>query len=129
VLAIAIAKRAKLTVIAGDIDPIAVRTAAANAKQNGVASLVVALEAAGVDHRTIAANAPYDLVVANILSGPLATLAPAIVRVAGRHSALILSGILNVQAQRVIAAYAAQGAVLRERIVRGDWTTLILEKR
>jgi ribosomal protein L11 methyltransferase len=128
VLAIAIAKRAKLPVIAGDIDPVAVRTAAANARQNGVGSLVTAVEAAGVDNRTTAENAPYDLVVANILSGPLATLAPSISRVSGRHATLILSGILNVQAQRVIAAYAAQGAILKERIVRGDWTTLILEK-
>jgi ribosomal protein L11 methyltransferase len=129
VLAIAIAKRLRLPVIAGDIDPVAVRTAGANARDNGVGRFVGTVEAAGVSHRLIAANAPYDLIVANILSGPLAMLAPAMTRLAGRGGTLILSGILNTQAVRVSTAYAAQGAVIRERLVRGDWTTLILEKR
>lgn len=129
VLAIALAKRLKVPVIAGDIDPVAVHTTAANARQNAVGGFVIAVEAAGVDHRLISDNAPYDLIVANILSEPLAALAPAIARVADHGAALILSGILNAQAQRVLSAYGAQGAALRERVVRGGWTTLILDKR
>jgi ribosomal protein L11 methyltransferase len=129
VLAIALAKRLHLPVIASDIDPVAVRTAAANAADNGVGKQIIAIEATGLDHRTIARNAPYDLIVANILAGPLQALAPAIGRAADRHATIILSGILNTQAARVIAAYARAGIVLRQRLVRREWTTLLMEKR
>jgi ribosomal protein L11 methyltransferase len=128
ILAIAIAKRLHVPVIAGDIDPVAVRTAARNARANGVGRYVIAVEAKGLDHRVIARNAPYDLIVANILAGPLQGLAPAIGRVAGRGAAIILSGILTTQAPRVTAAYHHQGMVLRRRLVRKEWTTLLLEK-
>jgi ribosomal protein L11 methyltransferase len=128
VLAIALAKRLHLPVVASDIDPVAVRTAAANARDNGVGKLVVALEAAGLDHRVIARHAPYDLIVANILAGPLQALAPAMRRAAEPGATIILSGILNTQAPRVLAAYARAGMVLRQRLVRKDWSTLMLER-
>lgn len=128
ILAIALAKRLRLPVLATDIDPIAVTTAAQNARHNGVGPLVHAVEAAGLDHRTIAANAPYDLIVANILAGPLQVLAPAMGRMAQRGAAIILSGILNEQAQRVAVAYQQQAMQLRHRIVKKEWTTLILER-
>jgi ribosomal protein L11 methyltransferase len=128
VLAIAIAKRAHLPVLASDIDPVAVRTAAVNARDNGVGGLVRTVVATGLAHNEIARRAPYDLIVANILAGPLAALAPALCRAAGRRAAIVLSGILTAQAPRVLAAYRAQGAVLKSRIVKAGWTTLILEK-
>jgi ribosomal protein L11 methyltransferase len=128
VLAIAIARRLRRKVIASDIDPIATRTAEENARDNGVGGLVHAVTAIGLAHRDIRANAPYDLIVANILAGPLCALAPDIRRVAEPGAAIILSGILTTQAQRVIAAYGAQRIRFRSRLVRGDWTTLLLEK-
>jgi ribosomal protein L11 methyltransferase len=128
VLAIALARRLRVPVVASDIDPVAVRTAAANARDNGVGNRVITVEAAGLAHRLIARHAPYDLIVANILAGPLQRLAPDIGRAAGRHATVILSGILNRQAARVIAAYAGAGMVLRQRLVRKEWTTLMLEK-
>ena len=129
VLAIALAKRLKTPVIASDIDPIAVTTTADNAAQNGVGKFVIALEATGLEHRTIAQGAPYDLIVANILAGPLTALAPAMGRVAMRGASIILSGILEHQAPGVISAYARQGMVLTQKLQRKDWTTLMLEKR
>ncbi len=128
VLAIALAKRTRLPVLATDIDPVAVSTAAANAVDNGVGRFVITLEATGLEHRQIAAMAPYDLVMANILAGPLVALAPSMRRVTERGSMLILSGILQHQAARVVAAYARQGMVLRQRLNRKDWATLILER-
>jgi len=128
VLAIAIAKRIHISVIASDIDPIAVETAAQNAKDNGVGRHILAVEAAGLEHRSIARHAPYDLIVANILAGPLQSLAPAVGRAAARSATIILSGILNEQAARVIAAYQRQSVVLRHRIIKKEWTTLMLEK-
>src|SRR4051794_38656720 len=93
VLAIALAKRTALTVIASDIDPISVTTTIDNAVHNGVGPLIVALEATGVDHPEIQQNAPYDLIVANILAGPLMALAPAMAAVAQPGATVILSGI------------------------------------
>jgi ribosomal protein L11 methyltransferase len=128
VLAIALAKRLHLPVIASDIDPVAVRTTADNARNNGVAKHIVAIEATGLDHRLIAGNAPYDLIVANILAGPLQHLAPGVGRIAQQGATIILSGILNTQAARVVAAYARQSVVLRQKIIKKEWTTLIMER-
>ncbi|WEK05457.1 MAG: 50S ribosomal protein L11 methyltransferase [Candidatus Devosia phytovorans] len=126
VLAIALAKRTNRTVIASDIDPISVTTTVDNAAQNGVGKHIVALEATGVTHPAIKQNAPYDLIVANILAGPLMALAPDIGRIADKGATVILSGILQHQARGVINAYARQGMILSQKLQRKDWTTLIL---
>jgi ribosomal protein L11 methyltransferase len=129
VLAIALAKRVGLKVLATDIDPIAVDTTRDNARDNDVADLIDALEATGLDHPAIVARAPYDLVVANILAGPLTEMAPGVGVVTRAGGIAILSGILNTQADGVIEAYANAGFTLRDHLKRKDWTTLVLEKR
>ncbi|MEQ1771029.1 MAG: 50S ribosomal protein L11 methyltransferase [Devosia sp.] len=128
VLAIALAKRTRLPVVASDIDPVATRTTIANAQDNNVSRLIVAVTAPGLEHRAIAQSAPYDLIVANILAAPLVEIAPAIARAAEHGATVILSGLLVKQAPGVTAAYARAGIVLRQRLERGDWATLILEK-
>jgi ribosomal protein L11 methyltransferase len=128
ILAIAVAKRTHLQVVASDIDPVATRTAADNARDNGVGHLIRALTARGLNHAGIMARGPYDLILANILAGPLAAMAPAIGRAAARHANIVLSGLLLSQAPRIINVYAAQGLVLRRKVTRGDWATLLLEK-
>ncbi len=128
VLAIALAKRLRRPVIASDIDPVSVDITKENAQLNGVANDIIAVEATGLENRLISDNSPYDLIVANILAGPLAQLAPAIGRAAMPGATIILSGILTHQAARVIAAYGQQGMILKERITRKEWATLILEK-
>ncbi len=128
VLAIALAKRTRLPVIASDIDPIAVKTTAQNARDNGVGRFVIAIEATGLEHRQITTGAPYDMIVANILAGPLVALAPAMRKAAEPGATVILSGILNHQAPRVVSAYARQGIVLRHKIIKKEWATLMLER-
>lgn len=128
VLAIAAAKRLHVPVLATDIDPIAVTTTAENAAENGVSKLIAPLEATGLDHIKITRGAPYDLILANILAGPLVDIAPGMARIAGRGATIILSGILLTQASRVISAYANQHMVLRQKIERKEWATLILER-
>jgi ribosomal protein L11 methyltransferase len=128
VLAIALAKRLRVPVIASDIDPVAVRTTVENARINNVGNFVVPIEAAGLEHRMIAGNAPYDFVVANILAGPLSELAPSIAKATQSGASVVLSGILERQARGVTAAYARQGMTLRQKIVRKEWATLILER-
>lgn len=129
VLAIALAKRTGKKVLATDIDPIAVTTTDDNAVDNGVPDLIDSLEATGLDHPGIAARAPYDLVVANILAGPLTELAPGMGVITMAGGTAVLSGILNTQADGVIAAYEKAGFILRDHLKRKDWTTLVLEKQ
>ena len=129
VLAIALAKRTRQPVIASDIDPISVVATAENAAENGVGKLIIAVEATGLNHPTIAQNGPYDLIVANILAGPLMALAPSVGKAAQKGATIILSGILQHQARGVINAYARQGMTLTQKLQRKDWTTLMLEMK
>jgi ribosomal protein L11 methyltransferase len=76
----------------------------------------------------IAARAPFDLVFANILAAPLKRLAGPMARHLAPRATVILSGLLPPQANGVIAAYAAQGLVLRRRLDLDGWTSLLLAR-
>ena len=129
VLAIALAKRQRrAAVLATDIDPVAVAVAKTNVRLNEVAGSVACLTAPGMTHGVIAGRAPYDLVVANILAGPLMRLAPAIARATAPGGEIILSGILDRQRRRVIAAFVAQGLACRRTLHREGWSTILLAK-
>ncbi len=128
VLAMAAAKIWPEEVIASDIDPIAVETARANVTGNDLAGRVICVEAAGFDAPELAARAPYDLIFANILKGPLLMLAPEMSQNTASGGHVILSGILHEQADEVIAAYEAVGYCLTSRDEHGDWTTLVLQR-
>jgi ribosomal protein L11 methyltransferase len=94
VLAIALAKALRRPVLASDIDPVAVRVARDNAMLNRVGNLVRTVLANGVAGPEIRGRAPYDLIVANILAGPLMQLAPAVSRIVAPGGHLVLSGLL-----------------------------------
>jgi ribosomal protein L11 methyltransferase len=128
VLAVAIAKRAHARVLASDIDPVAVAVARENVRLNGVAREVRTLVATGLNHTAIEARAPYDLIVANILAGPLVALAPAIRRHLAPGGVVILSGLLREQQRRVAAAYRAQGLRFVRAIPLGEWVTLVVRR-
>ncbi len=129
VLAMAAARVWDGDIIASDIDEVAVDVAEANLRANGMAGAVKCVEAAGFDHPDLNEHAPYDLIFANILKGPLVALSPEILanlRVGG-HA--ILSGILNEQADDVLTVYIQNGFNQVRRSEIGEWTTLILSKR
>ncbi|MEZ5812095.1 MAG: 50S ribosomal protein L11 methyltransferase [Rhizobiaceae bacterium] len=128
VLAIALAKAAPIPVLATDIDPVATRVAAANAQANGVAARITTVTATGLAHPVIAAAGPFDLIVANILAGPLMRLAPAMARNIAPDGTLILSGILVRQRRAVIAAYANQHFRHIRTISRGEWVAMQLRR-
>ncbi|MGR3322104.1 MAG: 50S ribosomal protein L11 methyltransferase [Pseudooceanicola sp.] len=128
VLAMAAARVWDVTPIAGDIDPVAVEVAEANLAANGMAGRVVCVEATGFDHPAIAGGAPYDIILANILKGPLIDLAPDTAAHLAPGGHVILSGLLNEQAEEVAAAYTACGLTLAHSEEIGDWTTLTLAK-
>ncbi len=126
VLAMAAARVWTGTILAGDIDRVAIEVAEANLRANGLHGRVRCVEAAGFDHPELAAAAPYDLIFANILKGPLVALAPDLTARLRPGGYAILSGILNEQADEVGAVYAECGTNPAGREQIGDWTTLIL---
>jgi ribosomal protein L11 methyltransferase len=119
---------------ASDIDPISIRVTAENAHVNGLplggsrGQLALAV-AEGLNSRLLAVNAPYDLIIANILAQPLIDLAPDVVAALKPGGTLILAGLLDTQAARVATAYRRQGLRLAGRIDNGDWPTLRMVKR
>jgi len=119
--------------IATDIDEIAIKVSEENAAINGVklghgpGELLLAV-ADGMDHPLIQARAPYDLLIANILAGPLIELAPAFAGSVAAGASVILAGLLDIQADAVIAAYEAEGMKLVER-GEGEWRVLALEAK
>jgi ribosomal protein L11 methyltransferase len=128
VLAIGIAKLAAIPVLATDIDPVAVEVARGNVRLNGAAGLVDAVAAAGFDHPAIRERQPFDLIVANILAGPLADLAPDMARHLAPGGSLILSGILERQGDGVLEAYSQQGFCHLGTLPKEGWITLHLKR-
>lgn len=115
-------------VLASDIDPVAVEVAEANVKANGLEGRVRCVEAAGFDAPALRAAAPYDLVFANILKGPLIALAPDMAKSIAPGGVAILSGILNTQADEVAGVYREAGFELLNRDELTDWTVLVLRR-
>jgi len=128
VLAMAAARATDATVIASDIDPVAVDVAEANMKANDMAGAVTCVAAAGFDEPALAQAAPFDLIFANILKGPLIMLAPDMAAHIKSAGHVILSGILNEQADEVIQVYTDSGFNLVNRDEISDWTTLTLQQ-
>ncbi len=126
VLAIAAAKLWKRRVLATDIDPVAVDVTRENARTNGVSPLISAAIAEGMTHPVIRANAPYDLILANILAGPLTQLALPLTALVAPGGVVVLSGLLRWQENMVLSFYRPQGLQLREALRQGPWTALVL---
>jgi ribosomal protein L11 methyltransferase len=127
VLAIGLAKMARIPVLATDIDPVATTVAAANVRLNQAGAYVETRTAPGFHHPVFAARAPFDLIVANILARPLMRLAPQMAKYTSPGGSLILSGILDRQRNAVIAAYCGQRFRHVRTLEREGWVTLHLK--
>jgi ribosomal protein L11 methyltransferase len=128
VLAIAAAKLWRQRVLASDIDPVAIDVARANARMNSEGPLVHVAVADGLTSPAIRAHRPYDLILANILAGPLQLLAPALSAALARGGSLVLSGLLRDQEQQVLSPYRAQGLIFRRALRKGPWSALVLAR-
>jgi ribosomal protein L11 methyltransferase len=126
VLAIAAAKALRRPIVATDIDPVAVGVARANARANGVASLIRFCVAPGLRH-PLAARGGFDLILANILARPLTRLAPALAAALARRGRLVLSGLLEADVPGILAAFRSENARLVSRGAIEGWVTLIFE--
>jgi len=119
---------------ASDIDAACISVILRNVALNavplgGAAGHLTMIEAAGMDHPLLQARAPYDLVIANILAGPLIELAPDFSEALVPGGNLVLAGLLTTQEPEVRAACRRAGLRLAARITRGDWSILWLRKR
>jgi ribosomal protein L11 methyltransferase len=121
-------------ITASDIDPVSVEVTENNAVANGIPlgtgqGEIALCAASGTDHALIRQRAPYDLVIANILAGPLIELASSLAEVTREGGSLILAGLLDTQADALLRAYRLQGFRLQHRHDTGDWPCLWLVKR
>jgi ribosomal protein L11 methyltransferase len=118
--------------IASDIDAVAIEVAQDNAAINrvplghGRGELLLAV-AAGMDSPLLAARAPFDLIVANILASPLIELADDFMKALAPGGTIILAGLLDSQADAVAHAYEERGLTVRDRGF-GEWPVLVCER-
>ena len=128
ILALAAAKLWKARVLAADNDKEAVRVARLNAAINGVEDLVAVVVSQGYGAAAIRRQAPFDLVLSNILARPLCRMAPSLARHLAPGGRAVLSGLLQSQEGDVLAAHQRQGLSLDFALHFGDWSVLVLRK-
>ena len=126
ILAIAAAKIFRARVVAADNDPVAVDVARENVARNGVAARVRCRISDG--YGAVRRAGPYDLILANILADPLCAMARDTARNLAPRGTVVLSGLLDRQAERVAAAHRRFGLRLRRTIGEGPWVTLVMAR-
>ena len=129
VLAMAAAQATPARVVASDIDPVAVEVAQANLVANKMQGRVACVESTGFDAELIKSAAPFDLIFANILKGPLMAMAAEMALYCRPKGYVILSGILCEQADAIVERYTAEGFDLDHRENLGEWSALTLRRR
>jgi ribosomal protein L11 methyltransferase len=115
-------------VLAVDNDPLAAAIARTNARLNGAGQRVHVIAATGFAHPRLRGPRGFDLVLANLLPGPLIELAPAMRRALCPGGIAVLCGLLDHQARELTATYRAAGFELAARSRRAGWTVLTLER-
>jgi len=132
ILAIAMAKLWRRPVLGGDNDAEAVEVAIENAGLNGVAELCRFVHAIGLRHDELRAKVPYDLVVANILAGPLMELSDTFSNAVRPGGHVLLSGLLLEQADDILDVYGRWGFDPVRHVDRETggavWRTLLLRR-
>jgi ribosomal protein L11 methyltransferase len=119
--------------IATDVDPVAIDVARENGAINrvklghGAGELLLGV-ADGMDSPLLTARAPFDLIIAIILAGPLIELAPDFAKALAPGATMVLAGLLDTQADAVAKAYAAEGLALVDGGV-GEWPVLVCQRR
>ena len=132
ILAIAMAKTWPVSVVAVDLDLEAVRVTALNARRNGVAQRIECICSRGYKSMRVKGGGPYDLIVANIFTRPLVAMAHDLSRNLRRKSRgggfVVLSGLLENDGRRVLAAHQPHGLRLWNWAVLDGWLTMVLRR-
>ena len=125
ILAIGAALLGAKHIVGVDNDQVSVETAKANAERNGVAAMCkfwVGAMPQAAPH----VGETFDIILANILADPLIEMAPTLRSLRASAGQVVLSGLLNDQADRVIAAYAAEGFTVEDHLCEDEWSALLL---
>jgi ribosomal protein L11 methyltransferase len=129
ILAIAAWKLWGVPVVATDIDPESVEVTLRHARMNYLPdSALNCFQADGFAAAKLQHKNHWDLVIANILAGPLKMLAEPMIAAACSGGYIMLSGMLDEQADEVLDVYCSKNCTKIERYRRGDWTSLLLRK-
>jgi ribosomal protein L11 methyltransferase len=112
-------------VMATDIDAKAIAVTQQNAAANDIEGIDL-IVADGARDAAIERRAPYGLIIANILAGPLISMAPEVAAIAAPGATIVLAGLLETQRAEVVAAFTACGCTLTAIDRRGDWTIVRL---
>jgi ribosomal protein L11 methyltransferase len=115
-------------VLVVDNDAVAVRVAKENIVKNRLRSCVDALVSEGFRDPRIAARAPYDVVIANILARPVRQMAGQVAASLAGGGYAVLSGFYARDIAFVLARYRLQGMAVEKTIIRNHWATLVLRK-
>ena len=129
ILAIAAAKLWKISPVASDIDPTAVRVAIENSRKNKVHRSVKCIASNGFESIKLKQMGPFDIIVANILSEPLRRLAKPMRAHSKPGATIILSGLLDQQSRQVLSAYRNLGFKLQSSYSLDGWSTLVLTRK
>lgn len=128
ILAVAATRLGARSVLAVEADASALSNARENLERNGVAD-AVGLVCAEVDAGYLAAHAgEFQVIAANVLSGVLVPLLPALARALGDGGRLILGGILESESAGVLEAAAAADLAPERELVEGEWWTCLLRR-
>ena len=131
ILAIGAYRLWKKPVLAVDNDPESVRVTQRHRSMNKIPAGEAGISAAcgdGYKTRKVKQLKPFDLVIANILAGPLIEMAPELEAVLKAKGYVILSGLLRDQEKAVLDAHKKLGLKKIARIVHEDWCALLLQK-
>ncbi len=128
ILAIGAAKLWPVPTIGVDIEDDAKILTLQHAESNNVGEYITAYVGDGYKTYAVQQIEHFDLIIQNILPGPLKDMAPDMYQYLDDSGYLILSGILHDQADDVIAVHDALGLKLREHIKIGEWTSLLYQR-
>ena len=117
-------------ILAVDNDPVSVRTAQENRQKNQISAIKMrTIFSEGFADRNVSRTGPYDLIMANILAGPLRRMAAELTRNLRPGGQLIVSGLLHHQARQLIGDYLARKLTLEKRLDLDNWCCLVFRKR
>lgn len=129
ILAIVMAKQwPDMAIGAVDIDPESIIVTKRHARMNGVLDKIEMEAGDGYNATLVNQRAPFDIIVANILAGPLVDMAPALAAVLKPGGFCVLSGLLKAQEDAVIRAHQTLGLQLFHQENMGEWRALVLKK-
>lgn len=128
ILGMAAALRLRRSVVATDIDPVAVAMARYNVEMNRLGAVHRPIVSRGYADHAIRRSGPYALILANILARPIARMAPDCARHLKPGGYAVLSGLLTTQERPVIAAHRQQGLILTARHRIEEWSTLVVRR-